>query len=413
MFGPESRRFSAVLILAYAVMLSSCDVGRAPELSLRSFAPADTTVISDATRSRICGLSASGVLLRGNERFGPAPSSAFAGRLLSGGGAAIADAVSQQLRLFDENGSPTFSSGPSGNGPGELRTPWAVSEDSAGRLWVLDFAPWRLVQREADGTARSETPLVPTRTFPPHQFALLSNGTTIFASEQMGPRGDGVSYSRFLVITRYRPTGELRDTLAVVPTGRGLRVRSKSLRSLSPLFEAQAIVSGAGQVLVVANSARPEFVILRTDDSLAGDGGRLVSWPDEVMPVQRRHVASERERLRASAEDVPAGLREEILAPLLDESRPIADYLPFFDDVLVGGAGDVAVRQPTQRNDGGSRFLLFDSTTAFVCALPLPAGVRALDWRGSSMLLETVLEDGDRKLEIFRIEPTNWTAGRP
>lgn len=396
------RNIQSLLWIPALSGLLGCSREEAVPIRELNLGSAEVVTAAEDAFELTCALELPGRPLRANS--GVSPGQVFDARLLSDGGVALLDAATRRLQIFDELGAERYVSGLPGDGPGELRTPWAVTEGDSGRIWIVDFAPWRLVARHATGEALSETNLSPLRTFPPVHVALLADGSTALTSLVPAPGRRAEIYDQQLHIVRYSSSGVLRDTFAVIASGRAVRTRAPVARDLSPMFESQAMVAGGGSTLVIAHGARPEYVSI-VDGGSGEAHTRITRWLAPRLPVTRAHVSAERERLRASTDDVPAELRADILEPLLGEDRPVADVIPFLDDIRVASGGGVIVREPAQRSDGTPRALLFNARGVPRCALDMPPGIRLLDWIDDTALLEVPAQDGDVLIEIARIRP--------
>lgn len=288
---------------------------------------------------------------------------------LDDGGIAVTNAGSKQIRFFDAAGKHLRSIGGEGEGPGEFRFPVGLWRTAGDSLAVWDETAHRMTLIDADGDFGRTATANPSAL---RLFALgvRRDGAWLLLSMEFVPGANDFRVNYGTLMT-YRSTGELSDTVAVVPWW--------ELKAMNPF--------SAGRVFGWQASAAPVPDGVWYGDSkhyevrLIGDNGQIrqvARWQGPDRAILARHVDAYWARLLESAS---AGGDEAVSRLLvLREKQPVADQFPAYSSLLSDRSGCLWVRDAER--PGGTSLQLWTVLSAegeLLATVRLPAEARMLE----------------------------------
>lgn len=384
-----------VLLVAMIVLpgVAACD---------RSDAVGDAAVVRDSAGVAIvengsleavpaCPLSSNPTVSIGSAR-GEEPYQlyrVFGARRLSDGQIAVVNQGSQELRLYDREGSFLHGSGREGEGPGEFR--------DAFQLWVLpgdtilvgDYRPWRFLVFGPGGEwVRDVTPepLYPN----PPDAAVLDDGRSVLGSSERSREGSDFR-PEVLHLIVHAPDGTLLDTLGVWPHGSyGQPIPGRGALWVYPWFEAFSRFAAAGESIAVTTAEQPEIRLM----DASGGVRRIIRWEGRDRTVNDADVAAARRELR------------QLLEPLLTEDRPVAEHFPTVAALEFGRDGRLWVRRyPRPEGPKGERWLVFEPEGRPACEVTLPDGFDPYEF-GADYVLGTATDELDvERVVMYGLAP--------
>lgn len=311
-----------------------------------------------------------------------------AATVLSDGGVAIANAGSQEIRIFGSAGEHLRSFGREGEGPGEFRAIAALRQVVGDSLVVWDARLRRFTVFGASGAlARSYS--IQHEVLNPGILGILTDGGAVIGGPWFDFGADGPSerlvpiYARQVVIS---PTGELVDTLPRQLYGRfGRTMRGVSVIG-RPLFAPLLTAAADDGGYWVGTGEMEEVVRYRLDGSVR----RIVRWPGAERTVTGELVDA---ALQCDLEDADPVRHAEIRQ--MYASRPVAERAPPYAELGVDREGALWVRRwEPPCFEGSSRWMVFAPGGAHLAHVETPARMRVLEI-GSDYVLGVALDDFD------------------
>lgn len=296
---------------------------------------------------------------------------------LSDGAVAVADAGSNEVRLFDADGGFVTSVGGSGGGPGEFRRLAALGHGRGDTLWAYDFSLRRITRIDPSGRVAGMTSL---GSEPAMLGALgaLPDGTFVLRQLWAARRTAGAAAGGFrrdpVAFVRFDRSGELRDTVGLFP-GRELVVSFEDGRGVmsTPLFARNAVGAVRDGRVVVGSQDRWEI------DERAPAGGllrririrgpNLSVGPDDVERV----IAG---RVGAAPPERRAALRRRL------ESSPVPEARPAYGGLLADAAGNLWVSEWAPHPRIPRRWTVLDPRGRWLGDVTMPPAFRPLDIGG-------------------------------
>jgi len=316
---------------------------------------------------------------------------------LSDGRLALANAGSNEVRIYDAKGALLKSSGRSGSGPGEYQNLvgiWAGPGDS---VMVSDVLVRRLSVLDREGTfARSLT------------LGAVSEGFTTIGGQfdfavPLGWMGDGsiVGLSQTFAINKARE-GIFRDTVSVILYGLDGVTRDTVGRFPGPEMETMTMTMGGqsmsaptgvplgrqfvslargGRIYVSVNNAW-EIEVRGPDGGLT----RLIRAAEKPATITAGDIAASRKALREQMEaqpmlrNVPEPIKKQLTARV-DQAKYPATFA-FFAGMLADPDGSLWAELVSSGADQTQRFAVIDSTGRFLGRVSMPVRFRA-SWIGS------------------------------
>lgn len=392
-------------LLALLVFAAACGGGEAPVDAPPSVTRSDSAGV-EIVVVRLDGAPAEWVRLDSTPAVrigtldGPEPTRFGTIRGLvarSDGGVVVAEGQSQELRAFDGAGTPLWTAGGIGDGPGEFARIASVGPFSGDSVVVFDDRSGRLSFVAPDGTVGRTAPL-PWEDRP---FRLTaSRGGTLLARifhfpgpENLPGEGDGGAFRRDSVSFRWATAdGEPGATLP------------------GPIPDMEALVQVHSSAEMVAVEARPSPWSRYAHDAAAPGGAwvavsdafalhwydgagslrRIVRIPGLEVDFGPADVEAARTALLADAE-TPAAQRgiDDLLAAL-----PHPATRPAFSGLRMDPAGRLWVLSWTVGDAAPDRAWVVEPDGTFLGEVALPPGVR-LEAVGDGVVWGVELDDFD------------------
>ncbi len=371
-----NRSAPSVALLAFALVASvACEASAPAAPTIAVDSAGLQIVVSDPYRSdAVCSVGAEPLLVVGDREDDPAHMFAhLAGATrLSDGSVAVVDETAGEVRLFDAAGEHIRSFGRFGEGPGEFSNPWFLWTLPGDTLWVGDYRPWRYHVFTSDGEWSRAVQVDPLYLNPSQGGGVLATGALVTA-RRTHDRGRSFRTPDTLVVEVHHPDGKLSGVLARLPHRRwGQLSEGPPNFRLDPLFDPWASVAAFGDYIAMGTTDKPEVRILDSQYRLI----RIVRWEDDDRAVTGADVAAYRDELLARRGGEPSPYD----AALMSRDRPVAEVLPAFSGVLVGGAGHLWVfryRRPGVEVRPGA--MVFAPTGEFLCHMPTMKGYSVLE----------------------------------
>ena len=287
---------------------------------------------------------------------------------LSDGSIAVLDGASNEIRLFSPDGGHLWTSGGSGEGPGEFELAWYLWVVPGDTLWVANISPWyyNVFTREGDFVRAVErvTPFGNQS----RGGGVLDNGISINATSGF------VSVKNFtqpdtLDVQAHSAEGLLLGTLARVPSMiEGTTSKSEALGInlvVNPVFAAQAMVDAGGNTIAIGHSRDSEIRLLDQDLELR----RIVRWHAPGREVTPADVRSWRDSYVEREGGRDSERWNEFDEVWVDPERPAAEVFPAFSSIALARDGRLWVfpyRKPGQEPQA---WMAFEPDGTFFCHL--------------------------------------------
>lgn len=308
--------------------------------------------------------------------------------VLSDGGIAVANAGSQEIRIFGSAGQHRRSFGREGEGPGEFRAIAALRQIVGDSLVVWDARLRRFTVFDPSG-ALTRSYSIQHEVLNPDILGILADGGAVIGGPWFDFGDDGPSerlvpiYARQMVIS---PTGELVDTLPRQPYGRfGRTMRGVTVIG-RPLFAALLTAAADDGGYWVGTGEMEEVVRYGLDGTVR----RIVRWPGAERAVTGELVDT---ALQCDLEDADPARHAAIRQ--MYASRPVADRFPPYEEIGVDREGALWVRgwEPPC-SEGPSRWMVFAPGGEHLAHVETPARMRVLEI-GSDYVIGVALDDFD------------------
>lgn len=308
---------------------------------------------------------------------------------LSDGRLALANAASNEIRLYDATGKHLRSAGRPGSGPGEYRGIAGIWPGAGDSLLVADIMLRRITVLDAEGNTGREYSLggQPSQFVPMGgrielaiPLGMFSDGSVVGVSQAVviNQSRSGV-YRDSVNIIRYAPDGAVRDTLGRFP---GLEMESMTLnfgpQSLTmptavPLGK-QTVIATRDNHLFVAQNNHWEIEI-RSEDGALRTLARAPVTPAKLTPSD---IAAHRKELLGAMEaqpmmrGVPAQLKSQITARVEQARYP--ETLSYFGALLTDADGNVWAQEAAAPTRKAGRFFVVDSVGRWLGTVTMPEG---------------------------------------
>lgn len=300
---------------------------------------------------------------------------------LPDGRIAVANAGTQQVKLFGADGRHLASLGRRGGGPGEFQVPMWVGS-YADSILVWDAALERLTVFDASGKLARTTPIPTLGGSFPSVVGTFADGTLLLASgtDQDAAAQQEGAWRGSTRLVRITPAGQVIDTLATVPSQERYSYRSgdgmgQVVEDLPFGRRTVMAVTSAGVVLGTGEEYR-----LRLIDT-AGTERDLVRAQWTPRPVSSKDIDEYWSRM------VTVGPRSNPEEAEAQRTRiPYPKTLPPYEGVLVDAEGAVWIKdaQPPEGWDDPDTWRIYSADGAPLGTIELPARVRpraiGTDW---------------------------------
>jgi hypothetical protein len=320
---------------------------------------------------------------------------------LPDGRIAIANAGTQQVKIFSARGEHLASLGQRGSGPGEFQVPMWVGAH-ADSILVWDSALERLTVFDANGRLARTTPFPALGGSFPSVVGAFADGTLLLASgtdSDAAARREG-AWRESTRLVRITPAGRVMDTLATVPSQERYSYGSRD---------------GMGQVVEDLPFGR------RTVMTVAGNGVALGTGEEYRIRLVDT-TGTERDLLRAAWTPrpvTPADIREYWARRVTIGRQPdpaeeeaqrdrirYPETLPPYERLLADPRGALWIMDPQDPEawDQPGLWRIFSASGGPMGTIELPARVRPQQI-GEEWLLSITRDDSDRELvRLYRYQ---------
>ncbi|HEV8597867.1 MAG TPA: hypothetical protein VGQ69_00745 [Gemmatimonadales bacterium] len=306
---------------------------------------------------------------------------------LGDGRLALANAASNEIRLYDATGKHLRTAGRAGSGPGEYRGIAGIWPGAGDSLLVADIMLRRITVLDAEGNTGREYSLGGQ----PSQFVPMGGRIELAIPLGMFTDGSVVGVSQSVVINqarpgvyrdsvnviRYGPDGAVRDTLGRFP---GLEMESMTI-TMGPGSLAMPIAVPLGKQTMIATRDNHLFVAqnnqweieIRGTDGALRTLARAPVTPAKLTPSD---IAAHRKELLGSMEaqplmrGLPAALKSQMTARVEQAKYP--ETLPYFGALLTDAEGDVWAQEAAAPTRKAGRFFVVDSTGRWLGTVTMP-----------------------------------------
>lgn len=325
---------------------------------------------------------------------------------LASDGFVLVDAATSQLRSYDSTGTPMWTVGRQGQGPGEFRNMWNLLRCGGDTLLVNDGAQVDVIDPQGGFVRRS----------PVHRAAGAGNvvygvsedctGVLLAAQVPREPPARVFQPMETLYWSALRV--QRFDTVATVPGDdlKGIDVLGVRYGLFVP-FGSFSVWDTDGRRVYLARSNKAEIQVFDRGGGIV----RVIRWPARALPVS----AADREAFELRrAELIRRSPNEERFAPPLDRFPEVVTR-PLFSRIMVDAAGTLWIREYPVSQGGFPRgyrpprdrrnesWTIIDSSGAWLGAISLPAGldIRAIGPR--TILGVSTTEEGFARVKVYRI----------
>lgn len=319
---------------------------------------------------------------------------------LADGGIAVANAGTQEVRIFDAAGGYVRSIGRQGEGPGEFTGLARLAVRGDTLLAYDPRAMGRLTRFRIDGTYISDLRLqAPGASFGHTLGGVLADGSSLAWSSARLPEAEG--FTRDSVrLYRVGADGAILDTLGSFPGGE--RVLHTQQRSGNLVAVSMLMLDFYRNFLGAASGPRGFAAPTDSPFVLAWTAGRAhpdpLRWQAVPRPVDDAYIDAYIAAEAAAAETPEE--RRSIEESYRDVGRP--DIQPFFDRLLASPDGELWVRLFAQPGAASREWLIFDEGTSPAARVVVPA---AIDIRAIGKERVYALMRDDLDVEYVRAFP--------
>jgi hypothetical protein len=311
--------------------------------------------------------------------------------VMSDGRLAIANAGTNEIRIYDAKGAHLRTSGRAGSGPGEFQNIAGIWLGPGDSLLVSDILVRRLTVLDRDGNVGRSLSLggASGQMLPVNgkiDFAIPSgwfaDGSVVGVSQSFSltQKRDGI-YRDSVTMLRYGPDGTIRDTLGRFP---GVEMEQMILSFNGQSFPAPTPVPLGrqsnslvhGDRLYLAQNNAWEIEVRGLDGTLRS----LIRAKVQSVPITPADAdANRKEQLEQIAgqpmmRNVPDALKKQMTDRIEQAKYPA--MLPFFGTLLADGVGNLWAQEISRPGDSVQRFAVIDSTGRFLGRVMMPANFR-------------------------------------
>ncbi len=287
----------------------------------------------------------------------------------------VANAGTNEVRFFDDEGTHLRSVGRQGSGPGEFEGLGILRPFPGDSLLAYDFNLTRASVFDADGTfGRSYRVVPPTEGGFGFAVGAFSDGTLIIRSPQLFQGGLSEGAQRrdedhYTIST----SGAFLDSVGTFPGGEQFIETARDGDSfmvmlVQPPFGRTSVLAAHGMHFCFGSSDTYEVRCFGADGTLE----RIVRRSVPPRPVTPADVAGDRQRRLADADDDNARRR---LERRLDE-MPVPATMPPYDEIEMDAAGNLWVREYAWQSGVERHWTVFDAEGRMLGDVTTPAGFR-------------------------------------
>jgi len=347
------RSLSKILVLFLAATWGCEDPGPLSESGEITSPGIERTAVAFADSPRLS--------LGGVDATGPTQFSGLTDVVVTEDGAIwVADAQTQEIRVFDSSGAHRFTVGGRGNGPGEFQSIRFLGAAPDGSVVAVDGATKRVRRFDLSGELLETTTWdSATRVAP---LGLTPDGSLVGIEQPAWPSAvlqQGGVYEDTVRLLTWADLEEPADTVAELP-GFVSVVSTEGTRRL-PFSTMPAL--GVGDRILVSSGPEPEIRVME-GDSIAR---RIIidREPTSVASVRREYRAFVEETLDAQA------ARQQL--DLLGHPA-VPEYMSAFYQFVVASDGGIWAQRTPHGAREDSVWDIFDSTGRLLGQAQPPAG---------------------------------------
>lgn len=289
------------------------------------------------------------------------------------GSVALVNAGSRQVRFYDGDGRHQRSIGSDGEGPGEFRAPLWIHFLLDDSLLVNDRGLQRLSIFSPDGRfVRSFALDAGEERVFPSALGAFGDGTLLVRVTQSGgepPNPDGGVERSAVAYLRFSATGELLDSLAVLPGEESVTGDLGTMvLSMPVLFGRSSVAAVAGDRAYLGANDAFEIGVYSPDGQLR----TIIRRPGDGRPVQPEEVQRFREGLLGGEENemLRSGLQRML------SRMPVPETHVAFHTFLPDDQGNLWVQETEVVEDEPSSWVVVDPDGRLLGAVQLPPRFR-------------------------------------
>ena len=306
---------------------------------------------------------------------------------LGDGKLVLANATSNEIRLYDATGKHLRSAGRAGSGPGEYRGIVGIWPGAADSVLVADIMLRRITVLDPEGNTAREYSLggQPSQFVPMGgrvelaiPLGMFADGSVVGVSQSVAINQNRPGVYRDSVnIIRYGPDGAVRDTLGRFP---GLEMESMTL-NIGPQSLVMPIAVPLGKQTVIATRDNHLFVAqnnhweieIRGPDGALRALARASITPAKLTPSD---IAAHRKELLGTIEaqpmmrGLPAQLKSQMTARVEQAKYP--ETLPYFGILLADTEGNLWAQEAAAPTRKAGRYFVIDSTGRWLGTVIMP-----------------------------------------
>lgn len=303
---------------------------------------------------------------------------------------AVADAGSQQIRIFDGEGRHVRTLGGPGDGPGEFRTLASMDHHHGDSLLVFDSGRSRVsVFHPDEGFTRSWTlESLGRGLFPSHAFS-LSDGSVLVAHLRGNMPGDPAGVIRNTApLVRYSSAGVPMNDVAELPGDEWYRWEDGQRSGLMYLpFGKRGHVAIQGSTVYVGDGQAVEFRAFDADGDFLGTVERPVD-PTPVTPEDIRRFESARllDVTEPTARQAAERRHSEI---------PYPETMPAYGSLVADRSGNLWVEEYQPDPETPARWTVMDQDGAVLAVqVEMPLRFRPY-WIEEELVLGVIRDELD------------------
>ncbi|HEU5218588.1 MAG TPA: hypothetical protein VFU23_08005 [Gemmatimonadales bacterium] len=315
--------------------------------------------------------------------FGPVP--------LSDGRLAVANAGTNEVRIYDARGALLKSSGRAGSGPGEYQNLAGIWRGPGDSVMVSDVLVRRVSVLDREGAfARSVTlggagaSLMPTSGTVSLAIpsGWLDDGSILGVAQSfgIGVAREGTFRDSLMVIV-YGPDGLARDTVGRFPGPEmeqmTLSFGGRSMPAPTPVpLGRQFVGSANGDRFYLSVNNAWEIEVRGLDGSLK----RLIRSDIKPATITPDDIAANRKEMREQMEsqpmmrNVPDAIKQQLTARI-DQAKYPATFA-FFAGLLTDQDGNLWAQEASASSSRAQRYAVIDSSGRFLGRVTMPASFR-------------------------------------
>lgn len=320
-------------------------------------------------------------------------------RRLRDGRIVVADGGAGTIRLFGPDGSPLWSVGRAGDGPGEYRMIESIGVGPGDSIWVFDFGLRRFTILAFGGETVRTVPLGGELSAV-GAVGRLPDGRFVVREFWSGAAGGGALRPGLrrdpAAVALLDSDGTLTDTIALV-RGREVFLRSENGRAVmsAPLFARTAVAAVRDGQVIAGDQERFELQVHGATGTLERSI-RILGLDLSIAASDVDRLIEEEAARRPESER--AGLRRDL------ESMDVPPTRPAFGDVLVDDDGNLWAAEYVRWPRLPRAWTVVDPEGAWLGTIPMPGRFRPLHIGGDWVLGVWRDEMDVERVRLYRLD---------